>query len=167
MSCRRLYAALRGLAAAVALCGLLAACSAAGGEEVAWRFRTLDEAGWESGDTLVFTTDSLPRAGRYATQVMVRTSAARPCPFTAVAFGVRRSWSGPGAPPPRVDTVWVELTTPRGDVTGPGVSIYQYAVTLDTLDLPAGCRGTVALEHLMRCFTLPGLRDAGVRVVEL
>lgn len=166
MRLKRVHSIVRRLAAALPAAMMLGACSA-DGNEVAWQYRAIDEAGWEAGDTLAFTLDSLPADGHYATQLMVRTTAADACPLTAVAIGVTRSWSGPEAPPPRTDTVWVELTTREGDVKGAGVSIYQYAVALDTLALPAGCRGTIVLEQLMRGPALTGLRDAGVRVVKL
>jgi len=65
------------------------------------------------------------------------------------------------------DTLYCSLTDREGDVSGKGVSVYQYTFPVDTFQLHRGARGTITIHHIMRRNLLPGVSDVGIRLERL
>ena len=122
---------------------LLVACNRHHVAKFSYRSTPVD--GWESADTLIFPIDSLPADGRYALSIEAR--------FLSQAR--------------YADTIYCSLTDHEGDVSGKGVSVYQYSFPVDTFQLHRGARGTITIHHIMRRNLLPGVSDVGIRLERL
>lgn len=130
----------------------------------AFSYRSTPVDGWESADTLIFPIDSLPADGRYALTVGVRTSSAYPYPFRTLALSIEARFLSQAR---YADTLYCSLTDREGDVSGKGVSVYQYTFPVDTFQLHRGARGTITIHHIMRRNLLPGVSDVGIRLERL
>lgn len=153
---------------------------------VAYAYVPTPADGWETGDTLHFAVDSLPRTAPYEVAVGLRTSAAQPFPYRSLWLVVRERWTVPAAAVQtadsvllmslhpvlaadsaawhfeRTDTVQLRLTDAEGDVVGEGISRFQYVFPLHTHVLPCGATADVSVFHLMRRDMLPGITDVGI-----
>lgn len=174
----------------VALVGsVLGACSR---QPVAHQYKSTPVEGWENIDTLNFHIDSLPHAGTYALKIGVRTSSARPFPFCDLYLLVKQYWFMPEntAEPSSAllgesfsvgkhssmaaahcssrmvveacDTFVCHFTNEEGDITGSGISIYQYSLPFKSLQLPQGAQADITINHLMRRRIIPGITDVGI-----
>ncbi len=125
-----------------------------------YEYRSTPLEGWESADTLVFTVDSLREEGIYSLDLLLRTSTAVPYPFRTLWLVVKQNWHSPAAE--RLDTLACELVNADGDVCGDGVLHYRYRFPVDTLVLPEGAQGRLAVCHIMRRESLKGISDVGL-----
>lgn len=141
---------------------LLVACNRRPVATFSYRSTPVD--GWENADTLIFPIDSLPADGRYALTVGVRTSSAYPYPFRMLALSIEARFLSQTR---YADTLYCSLTDHEGDVSGKGVSVYQYTFPVDTFQLHRGARGTITIHHIMRRNLLPGVSDVGIRLERL
>ena len=121
--------------------------------------------GWEPGDTLKFSIDTLRESGTYILTLGLRASASTPCPYRSVWLAVRQHWHNPEQQ--RIDTIELKLTDSKGDVIGHGVSLYQYTLSLDSLQLKAGSSAKFSINHVMRSEMLPGIAAVGVKLVRM
>lgn len=121
--------------------------------------------GWEPGDTLKFSVDTLRESGAYVLILGLRASASTPYPYRSVWLAVRQHWHHPEQV--RIDTIEFKLTDAKGDMMGHGVSLYQYSLPLDTLNLTAGNSVDLSINHVMRSEMLPGIASVGVKLVRL
>lgn len=174
------------LALLALLLALGGACLHDKARPVAYAYVPTPVDGWETGDTLHFTVDSLPRTAPYNVAVGLRTSAAQPFPYRSLWLVVRERWTVPALYDQmadsallmrlhavraadstawhfeHTDTVQLRLTDAEGDVVGEGISRFQYVFTLHTHVLPRGARADVSIFHLMRRDMLPGITDVGI-----
>ena len=166
---------MRPFASVLLLSLLLVACNRHHVAKFSYRSTPVD--GWESADTLIFPIDSLPADGRYALTIGVRTfsgailhmvSFDRPMSTNSLSLDYV---IGPEArflsQARYADTIYCSLTDHEGDVSGKGVSVYQYSFPVDTFQLHRGARGTITIHHIMRRNLLPGVSDVGIRLERL
>ncbi len=139
---------------------LLAAFASCERPAALYEYRSTPLEGWESADTLVFAVDSLREGGSYSLDLLLRTSTAIPYPFRKLWLVVKQSWHLPAAG--RIDTLACELVNADGDICGDGVLHYRYSFPVDTLVLPEGARGRLAVFHIMRRERLKGISDVGL-----
>ena len=118
--------------------------------------------GWTPGDTLKFRIDSLTRSGNYEPVIGIRTSPAVLYPYRSLWLAVRQQWHNPEGE--RTDTIECVLTDDNGDMTGKGVSIYQYTFPQKRLYLEAGTSADISISHIMRNDILPGITEIGLRI---
>ena len=139
---------------------LLTACREA---TVYTDYRDLPAEGWRAADTLQFSVDSIAAPGTYVLHLGLRTSSAPPYPYRSITLAMQRTGSGlPAAG--RCDTITMALATPGGDISGRGVSTYEYVQPADTFHLPAGGHCHLRIYHLMRRTPLPGVINVGVEL---
>lgn len=119
--------------------------------------------GWEKGDTLRYHVDTLRHDGLYAMSIGIRSSASTPYPYQTLWLVVRQRWHNPERE--MCDTVECTLCSPDGDVTGTGVSVYQYEQPFSQMELTEGASADIRITHLMRTEMLPGISDVGVKIV--
>lgn len=141
---------------------LLCALTACRERTVAFEFRPTPVEGWEPGDTLKFSVDSLPADGTYTLRLGLRTAAAPAYPFRSLWLVVRQHWHNPDTV--QTDTVECRLTDRKGDISGNGVSLYQYDIPLKSLMLTAGDRAEIGINHIMRRDVLTGVSAVGIRL---
>lgn len=171
------------------VCLVLGACSR---QPAAHQYKSTPVEGWESIDTLRFHIDSLAHAGTYNLKIGVRTSSATPFPFCNLYLLVKQHWFGvdnmvetssaflhernsvatrtsmtPADCSPRTvvevcDTFVCHLTDEEGDITGTGISIYQYLLPFKSLQLPQGAEADITINHIMRRRIIPGITDVGI-----
>ncbi len=119
--------------------------------------------GWEKGDTLRYHVDTLRQTGHYTMSIGIRSSSATPYPFQSLWLVVRQQWHNPEQQ--RCDTVECTLSNADGDITGTGVSLYQYELPFTEMDLNEGASADIRITHLMRTEMLPGITDVGIKLV--
>lgn len=148
--------------AAMGLFALLALVAACRQQPVAFEYAPTPIEGWEPGDTLKFKIDTLRQTGTYTLDLGIRTSASTPYPFRSIWLVVRQHWHRPE----RVltDTVECKLTDAKGDITGHGVSLYQYTQPLGEVQLQEGDYADFSIIHIMRREMLPGVAAVGIRL---
>lgn len=129
-------------------------------------YRPLGPEGWHASDTLTFKVDALKQQGQHGFSMGLRTSSAHPYPYRQLTLAVRQEWRDSTSTIlfEKTDTCIVDMATETGDLSGDGVSTYQYDLPIDTLSLPAGSRGTIQVCHLMRRSPLPGIVSVGIRL---
>lgn len=142
---------------------LMALCLAACGRKpVAYEYRATPPDGWEPGDTLRFRIDTVRHAGIYTLSIRLRTAASVRYPYQTLWLGVRQRWRNPDRV--TLDTIACSLYAPDGNVTGHGVSLYQYEQDCGQLPLAVGDCGEISVFHLMSHPVLPGIREVGIRI---
>lgn len=137
----------------------LAACRE---QPAAYEYRPTPVEGWEPGDTLKFSVDTLRKSGTYRLTLGVRTSASTPYPFRSVWLVVRQRWHNPDTL--LVDTVECALTDEKGDITGSGVSLYQYRQPMSQMQLTEGSSAELSIIHIMRREMIPGITAVGIKL---
>lgn len=142
---------------------LIVLCAVACGHSpVAYEYRATPVDGWEPGDTLRFQVDTIRHGGTYNLSIGLRTSVSEPYPYQTLWLGVRQHWHNPERV--SLDTVECRLNDPDGDVTGDGVSLYQYEQVCKSVQLTDGDYGEISVFHIMSCEILPGIREVGIKV---
>lgn len=145
-------------AAAIVSLVAMTACAA---DTVYYDYRHTLKAGWDKGDTLVFSVSPVRTAGRYHEVVCLRTTGA--FPFTGVTLVV-----GQRSVPRNIvrsDVLKCTLTDRNGNVKGKGVSLYQYEFDLCDVDLNRGDSLNICIRHDMKREVLSGISDVGVKIV--
>lgn len=143
----------------IVICLILASCRPSDTATFAYQPTPVD--GWEVTDSLCFPIDSIVQSGEYTLSIGVRTSSAHPYPYRDIAFQVVERIGGRKTR--RLNTT-CHLTDSAGDVSGKGISTYQYAFDVDRIHLTEGDTGTIIIRHHMRDPILPGITDVGVKV---
>lgn len=130
--------------------------------DAAYSYHSLPAAGWESSQTLTFPIDSLSQGGTFHLHVHLRTSSVEAYPYRKLWLEVRQTWQHPAIV--RTDTLACSLASEEGHPTGQGISLYQYAFPLCTLNLPEGANGQISIRHIMQSHLLPGVSEVGLRL---
>ncbi len=148
-----------------AFLALLAVCSFAACEHtpVCYSYCSTPVEGWEKGDTLHYHVDTIRHTGTYAMTIGIRSSASTPYPYQTLWLVVRQQWHNPETQ--RCDTVECTLANADGDLTGTGVSVYQYEMPFTQMTLSQGASADIRITHLMRTEMLPGITDVGIKLV--
>lgn len=143
-------------------CTLLCLLSC-GRQPSAYRYCSTPVEGWEPGDTLKIHIDTLASSGTYTLSVGLRTSASTPYPFRSLWIVIRQHWHNPE----RIvnDTLECRLTNEKGDVTGHGVSLYQYDQPWKEVTLERGTSADLSITHYMRSEMVRGIADVGIKMV--
>ena len=117
-------------------------------------------SGWERGDTLVFGVPPVREGGEYAEEIGLRISSGYP--FMSLCLIVDQTvWPSNAT---RTDTLNCRLTDNGGEITGQGVSVYQYTFGLGTIRMTKGDSLSVRVRHNMRREILPGIAVVGLRL---
>ena len=138
-------------AAAIVSLVAMTACAA---DTVYYDYRHTLKAGWDKGDTLVFSVPPVRTAGRYHEVVCLRTTGA--FPFTGVTLVV-----GQRSVPRNIvrsDVLKCTLTDRNGNAKGKGVSLCD-------VDLNRGDSLNICIRHDMKREVLSGISDVGVKIV--
>lgn len=151
---------IRFLVASVVAVLALSACSE---HKICDNYRTLSTEGWERGDTICYPIDSVETSGNYTIEIGLRTT--HDFPFQKLWLVVEQHYTHPEAF--CRDTLPCVLATPNGDITGHGISRYDYKIPLGMQHFEVGQRGVIVVHHIMRSDLLPGISDVGVVVTRL
>ncbi len=146
--------------AALTLCAVLASCRE--GRTAAFQYLPVPAGGWEVGDTLHFSVDTIRQGGDYRLTIGVRTSAARPYPFRSIWLLICQHRHNPEAF--LRDTLECKLANERGDALGNGTSLYTSTVKWQTIHLPEGSSADITVNHIMRRDLLQGVTDVGIKL---
>lgn len=130
--------------------------------DAVYRYCSLPAEGWESSQTLTYPIESLPQSGCFQLHIHLRTSTVEAYPYRKLWLEVRQHWQQPAIM--RTDTLVCQLASEEGHPIGQGVSLYQYAFPLDTIRLPQGAKGRIAIRHIMQSPLLPGVSEVGLRL---
>lgn len=122
--------------------------------------RPLPLDGWEQCDTIRFPVDSIPEAGNYRLRIDLRTT--NDYSYQSIYLEIRQAWDAPRMS--RCDTVRCQLATAGGDVTGAGISLFQYAFPFAVQRLEQGQHGELVVRHIMRRDLLRGLASIGLKI---
>ena len=114
--------------------------------------------GWERNDSLLFDIPPVAKSCDYVEEVGLRVTGAYP--FIGISLIIEQTVY-PSLVSHR-DTLNCTLTDRQGNVTGGGVSQYQYQFPLKLLRLRQGDSLHVALRHDMKREILPGIADVGL-----
>lgn len=120
-------------------------------------------AGWEKNDTLSFGVPRVPAGGQYASSLMLRIS--QNYPFMSLTIVVTQKVLPSGAV--LTDTLRCPLIDKHGRTKGTGLSYYQYAFPVRSLELAQGDSVQVSVRHDMKREILPGVSDVGLKVVRV
>jgi len=137
---------------------LTAACTRT--SRLAFDYRELPAAGWNRADSLCFDIDSVASDGDYALRVGLRTSMARPYPFTALTLQIDVCLGDSML----TDTLTLAVADEHGALKGTGVAHRQQTFPAQLLRLRAGQSGRVVVRHLMEQTPLIGVESIGVEI---
>ncbi|RRD79782.1 hypothetical protein EII14_05310 [Alloprevotella sp. OH1205_COT-284] len=137
-------------------------------DEVYFAYRSADVEGWDTGEHIGFTVDSLAQGRTYHPTLHLRTTAAPVYPFQTIVLIVSQSWQFPHPSVSRrdsvlhtADTLTLRLMTSSGHPTTEGLALRQYTHPLPSLRLPRGARGKIDVRHIMRKEVVPGIANIG------
>lgn len=116
--------------------------------------------GWEKVEALSFEVPPLAQAGRYATNLELRTN--NSYPYMSLALIVEQTVYP--SMKQRVDTLMCPLVDSRGNAKGNGVSYCQYRFTVSQTQLHKADSLHIVVRHNMQRDILPGIADVGIAV---
>lgn len=122
-------------------------------------FHTLPSDGWEQTDTIRFPIDTLDAQGTYQLSIGLRTSISSPYPFRNLQLNIQEKIS---SLPQRSHTISIPISTNHH-----GTTLKEYLLPVDTIQLPPKATGEILITHHMRNNPLYGIRDLGVKLIEI
>ncbi|MFR1988185.1 MAG: gliding motility lipoprotein GldH [Prevotellamassilia sp.] len=142
------------------LWGLLLLITACHRSPIAYEYQPTPTDGWEPGDTLHFTTDTLTESGTYQLHIGVRTATAISYPYHSLWLVIQQDWQRPSHQ--QTDTIECQLASRQG-TDRPGVTLYQYGLPVHKFN---GRRQLcpIRVHHIMRNDLLTGIADVGIKL---
>ncbi|WP_276911890.1 gliding motility lipoprotein GldH [Hallella colorans] len=116
--------------------------------------------GWEKVEALSFEVPPLAQAGRYATNLELRTN--NSYPYMSLALIVEQTVYP--SMKQRVDTLMCPLVDSHGNAKSNGVSYCQYRFTVSQTQLHKADSLHIVVRHNMQRDILPGIADVGIAV---
>lgn len=144
------------------LWGLLLLITACHRSPIAYEYQPTPTDGWEPGDTLHFTTDTLTESGTYQLHIGVRTATAISYPYHSLWLVIQQDWQRPSHQ--QTDTIEYQLANRQGDKIGQGVTLYQYELPVTQIQLEEGNYAQIRVHHIMRNDLLTGIADVGIKL---
>lgn len=126
------------------------------------RYHNLPPEGWERNDTLLFTIAPAGRSGIFHEEAGVRIHAGYPYTNMTLAIEQRILPSGWH----RTDTLRCKLADSRGQLRGSGMAYHQYSFHITDIRMAKDDTLLIAVHHVMRRETLPGVTDIGIRMTQ-
>ena len=123
-------------------------------------YENISQDGWGRSDTLRFEIPPISTDGNYLATLELRTNSTYP--YTNLSIIVESDLQPHSQH--FSDTLRCSLTDQRGNITGKGISQYQYRFPLATRHLTQGQILTFSVYHNMRRETLPGIIDIGLHI---
>lgn len=148
---------------AVTILFALSLCAGCTKGKVYHHYNHTPVTGWEKVDTLVFNVAPVAEAGRYGTDLGLRTNTLYP--FTSLTLIVEQT-----VYPSRfhkADTLNCKLIDKNGNTKGQGVSYYQYHFHVSQMQLHPKDSLHVTVRHNMKREILPGISDIGIALTRL
>lgn len=137
---------------------LLTACNG-NDKRVVSLYQHVDNATWNSQDSIVFPIDSIAQSGCYRLSVDIRTTSK--VPFQKIYVTAEQDYSMPALH--RRDTVMIQLTDEAGKIQGKGFNHYCFTAPVKAaVHLRKGQSGQISLSHIMRRTQLSGISDIGI-----
>lgn len=120
--------------------------------------------GWDKSDALTFDVPPIKRPGRFTTTIGLRVNGQNTLKtlyfiVEQVIYPRREVIS---------DTVVCHITDDKGNITGQGLSTYQYEVPIKRIvTLAPNDSIHYSVRHIMKRSILPGISDIGIRLQRL
>lgn len=134
---------------------LLTACN---DDRVYSQFVHTGVEGWDKHEPVTFSLDTIQHTGLYAMSLGLRAS--RDYPFknlqVALEYTIFPSMQR------QQDIVDVKISDSEGIMLGHGISVYQYDLPIQKLNLNHGDSIAITVRHNMKRETLPGIVDVGI-----
>lgn len=139
----------------ISVAALFAACQRG---ETCMHYAACGPEGWRQTEHIEAYATPCEVSGPYRLDLLLRTSSARPYPFTHLHVEVRTQW----ADTLTVDTLALRLAEPAPNTTG--LALHQHTATVREHYCHRGDTLHVAIRHIMRRETLSGITDVGFRL---
>lgn len=137
---------------------MLLVMTACNDDRVYSRFEHTGVEGWDKHEPITFGLDTIQHTGLYAMSLGLRAS--REYPFknlqVALEYTIYPSLQK------MQDIVDVKVSDNEGIMLGHGISVYQYDLPIQKLNLNKGDSIAVTVRHNMKRETLPGIVDVGI-----
>ena len=122
-------------------------------------YRHVPMSGWDKTDTLVFAVSPLG-AGSYREEIGVRVD--RSYPFVSLSLVIEQAILPSGYV--HRDTLNYKIVDEKGKFRGKGVSYFQQAFHLNTINLHDGDSLSITIKHNMKREMVMGVSDIGFSI---
>ena len=140
--------------------GLL--CCACNNQKIYSHYEHVSETGWERIDTINFFIPPVSESGTYHEELGLRIDTT--FPFQSLTMEIIQTIFPEGRQ--EYYTKVCPLIDKSGNITGAGVSLFQYTIPVNDIILNQGDSVHITIVHSMKREIMPGVTDVGISLTK-